>query len=703
MARPAFAGMTRMPSEVDEDNTVGRASGFEKWSRVRSNAVEFLRIRKTRYDELVIRRKERIKEVCIYSVFVILFTYVALSSRNTADAHYIVKTFRTLLEQTELPHTVVPNYFFFFADVSTIDDMWDYIEHIFVEVLFPGAANENSVRVPIMGNNVVVGRTRIRQVRVREQECATPKVFASRHLVCYPEFDKDLEETSFDPTGTWFPQFRELMGVPKTDNSTLVRPPYWMAYSRNDNPAFSNSILEKNYGNGGYAIEFNPKNLHQGYLDVQHARKVGWLNNNNTRAVFLEFAIYNPNVNLFTTAVLAFEVHATAGVYTESTWRGVNLARTLRTSSLISLALEFVLYAFVVFYFFLEGRNIRRLGRKEYFTDGYNYITWFNLLLFLCVAFLEAFAISQASDLLSREEVDLQNYELQGISFFTYQVYNWNSFNALLTWIRVVKYLDIISKKTKQLAGTLGRSATGVATLGIVFIIIYFGYSLAFYLAFGQEVETYRTVAQSTFSLFRAILGEFEFDKMYRANRVLGPILFVSYIAIIFFVLLNMFLAVIMKSYEETSIELEKQPDELSSFMRRQWKRGVTSYFGKKYRAFMGIGPTISDDSTLSAEEIEQVYHDDEDTFKELGIMNWQQLVAVADINDDNELSLEEITAFAKEAMGEKEEQGRELPYLLMKVVERTNNVIHEQKVVRSYLEKATKPRGNGSTLRAVP
>jgi hypothetical protein len=42
----------------------------------------------------------------------------------------------------------------------------------------------------------------------------------------------------------------------------------------------------------------------------------------------------------------------------------------------------------------------------------------------------------------------------------------------------------------------------------------------------------------ASFTLLRTILGDFDFHSLEQANRVLGPIFFISYVFFVFFVLL---------------------------------------------------------------------------------------------------------------------------------------------------------------------
>jgi len=65
-----------------------------------------------------------------------------------------------------------------------------------------------------------------------------------------------------------------------------------------------------------------------------------------------------------------------------------------------------------------------------------------------------------------------------------------------------------------------------------------------------------------SFTLFRIILGDFDFQALQQANRVLGPAYFILYVFFVFFVLLNMFLAIINDTYSEVKADLATQKNE---------------------------------------------------------------------------------------------------------------------------------------------
>ena len=79
-----------------------------------------------------------------------------------------------------------------------------------------------------------------------------------------------------------------------------------------------------------------------------------------------------------------------------------------------------------------------------------------------------------------------------------------------------------------------------------------------------------------SFTLFRIILGDFDFEQLEAANRILGPLYFMLYVFFVFFVLINMFLAIINDTYTEVKVDMAGQEDQ---FRMTDFFREVTLTF----------------------------------------------------------------------------------------------------------------------------
>ena len=74
------------------------------------------------------------------------------------------------------------------------------------------------------------------------------------------------------------------------------------------------------------------------------------------------------------------------------------------------------------------------------------------------------------------------------------------------------------------------------------------------------------------------MLGDFDFHQIENANRILGPAFFISYVFFVFFVLLNMFLAIINDTYAEVKADIASQKSEfeIGDYLKRV---STTSFF----------------------------------------------------------------------------------------------------------------------------
>ena len=64
----------------------------------------------------------------------------------------------------------------------------------------------------------------------------------------------------------------------------------------------------------------------------------------------------------------------------------------------------------------------------------------------------------------------------------------WNSFNCLFSWIRLIRYLNHMSPSTQQLTQTLSEAMGDLSVSVLMLCIVFIGFAQAFILQFGQQV-----------------------------------------------------------------------------------------------------------------------------------------------------------------------------------------------------------------------
>jgi polycystin 2 len=272
------------------------------------------------------------------------------------------------------------------------------------------------------------------------------------------------------------------------------------------------------------------------------------------------------------------------------------------------MACELIFVLYLIYYSIEEAIEIRKHG-ISYFKDFWNVFDVVVIAMGIIVVIFNLYRVMEVGRLLDgllKEDSQYANFETLG---------HWqelfNDFIAVavfFAWIKVFKYISF-NKTMTQLQSTLARCAKDIAGFAIMFFIIFLAYAQWGYLIFGTQVEGFSTYMSSIFTLFRIILGDFNFREIEEANRILGPIFFLTYVFFVFFVLINMFLAIINDTYAEVKSDLAQRDSELQ----------ISDYFKKGYAKIM---------AKLS--------------FKREKIVEIQKALDTADTNFDNKVDYDE-------------------------------------------------------------
>mmetsp|Transcript_13627 Transcript_13627/g.32265 ORF Transcript_13627/g.32265 Transcript_13627/m.32265 type:complete len:460 (+) Transcript_13627:1208-2587(+) len=177
--------------------------------------------------------------------------------------------------------------------------------------------------------------------------------------------------------------------------------------------------------------------------------------------------------------------------------------------------------------------------------------------------------------------------------------------NAFLNWFKLVTYLaeyPVYALMTKTLVAAVDE----LLAFFVVFAIIMFGFAQAHCMYFGNILSSYRTITDSFYTLFRAMLGDFNFTETYEVSYILGPFFFFMFVGIAFLVVLNIIIAIIADAYveanEDRKTEIRKQrlleeaqiADDLALGIKRDTSLvGRTLSIGKDVGE-LGIGTAVA-------------------------------------------------------------------------------------------------------------
>jgi len=101
------------------------------------------------------------------------------------------------------------------------------------------------------------------------------------------------------------------------------------------------------------------------------------------------------------------------------------------------------------------------------------------------------------------------------------------------------------------LVRVLERCAQELVIFSLLLLVIFFGFAIAFFIGMGDGNETFSTVSNSFLVLFFMLLGGFEIDPNWfgPGESQLKPIIFLAYIILVYFILFNVFMAIVLDAY----------------------------------------------------------------------------------------------------------------------------------------------------------
>eukprot|EP00746_Dinoflagellata_sp_MGD_P156884 gnl/MRDRNA2_/MRDRNA2_86009_c1_seq3.p1 gnl/MRDRNA2_/MRDRNA2_86009_c1~~gnl/MRDRNA2_/MRDRNA2_86009_c1_seq3.p1 ORF type:complete len:831 (+),score=138.17 gnl/MRDRNA2_/MRDRNA2_86009_c1_seq3:75-2567(+) len=124
---------------------------------------------------------------------------------------------------------------------------------------------------------------------------------------------------------------------------------------------------------------------------------------------------------------------------------------------------------------------------------------------------------------------------------------------------------------------TINLSVVDVSHFLVVFFTIFIAFVVMAIALFGREIEEFSTFDRAFNTCFLVLMGDFDYEAMFREARGLGSLWFWLFQIVLVLLMLNMLLAIIMDTYTEVkgkNNNTETLPEQVLAIFRRwQWIR----------------------------------------------------------------------------------------------------------------------------------
>uniref|UniRef100_A0A8C8RF24 Polycystin family receptor for egg jelly n=1 Tax=Pelusios castaneus TaxID=367368 RepID=A0A8C8RF24_9SAUR len=522
---------------------------------MREMHYEIIRLRGTKKyqpleeDEITIMRKREkikskafifLKDIVSHFVFLILVLNIAYSTENTNSFYYN----QVIHRQFSLK----------LSDVHKLEHIYMWVNNVFLPLI------HNNHQPTFLSDSwsKILGLPRMRQVRAKstKKKCFYPHSFVNKFVIskshCLHKYGSDREERG-DYAGSWIKNANRSV---TSDTSNYVGFTYqpnrnqWMYYSYGE---------LYTYGPGGYTFYFFPEEQRPNStkrLDV--LQNSNWLDEE-TWAVIIELTTFNPDVHLFCSISVIFEVSHFGLINASLSVHSFTLP-IFQQQNRTQMFVFVTVLAFLLIYITDEIHIIRQ-ERTSYIKNVSNLINFGLKSVFFFFVFLQVIKFKMGADIVKFYVLNPSDFiPFHAVSCVDQTLKITMGFLAFLIVLKTLRYsrffYDVRLAQRSILA-----ALPGICSMALVVAVYFFVYMAFGYLVFGQHEWNYNNMIHSAQTVFSYCVSAFK-DTAFTSNRLLGGLFLASFMLVMICVLINLFQAVIMSAYEDMKQPVYEEPSD---------------------------------------------------------------------------------------------------------------------------------------------
>lgn len=335
------------------------------------------------------------------------------------------------------------------------------------------------------------------------------------------------------------------------------------------------------YSGGGYILKF-VKNRESAFFMLGELFKYDWIDRK-TRAVFLEFTLYNPNVNIFIYATLLVEFSEIGGAFTMTDTQAFKPVLSLSSLG-FGLVVAFMIFLFYnIFLLFKIIWNCKVFGCLRYIREPWNFVDCISTFLaYSCIVIfvLRMKYTNTAMDMFYDDKVTDAN---RFINFGHIVIWD-NVFNvvfAILVFISTIQILKILgyNKMFTGVLSVISKAGHDLIAFGFLLLILLIAFAFLAFLLFGSNLESYRNLYVTCGSLANTFIGKNKLDPLIVASPLTAQFFYMVYVVVVIMFMLTIFLSILNNSISAVKAEIANSSNSV----------GMVDIIRKSFRNFLEI------------------------------------------------------------------------------------------------------------------
>jgi polycystin 1L2 len=326
------------------------------------------------------------------------------------------------------------------------------------------------------------------------------------------------------------------------------------------------------YGGGGYVYKMRGKLEYlQGNLTI--LQNMGWIDRK-TRAVFAEFTVYNPNLNILMVCTIFFEFLPSGNILMGSTFEPLNLFNEIGSNGAVKMLFSAV---YLIFLIYLMIDQFIRLYKKklDYFKGYWIYVDWIIIIFSWTSVGIFAYRYATALEVLTffSETSGYAYIKLQKMNYYN-QIFD--ILSSLCVFLATLRCIDTFkfSDRMYFLSFTLKACVYELVGLFLLFFIFWLAFVQVLFLLQHQYSYVYSDIILTMETSLLTLLGKFDSNEMLGRGSFLVPLMFFAYNFFMVIMIINLFITMLSQAFKEVREEISNKENQydLINLLKRQFK-----------------------------------------------------------------------------------------------------------------------------------
>ncbi|XP_072278815.1 polycystin-1-like protein 3 [Pyxicephalus adspersus] len=300
------------------------------------------------------------------------------------------------------------------------------------------------------------------------------------------------------------------------------------------------------YSGGGFISELGPNSTSAGSI-LNQMEQSRWIDSL-TKVVFVEFNVYNANINLFCLATFILETTMIGGLLPSTDLQIMRLYPT--TEKILNLQIVCDILFLIIVLYAIIIQVLRLKDQKwSYFRQTKNLLDM-GIIIISCVntALYGKRVVLRKRDV-NRFKVDRTRF----ISFYeTAMIDTAHGYGvAFLVALMTIKLWRLfnLNSNLHLITMTLQKAWKEISGFLFTIAILLVAYGISCNLLFGWSIHSYRTVMDSFVTVFSLLVGIFNYEEVINLDPVLGSLLICTCVVFLVFVIVNIFLSALLNIF----------------------------------------------------------------------------------------------------------------------------------------------------------